>query len=87
MADKHNAPEPSTSLSLLVEIVRCPECVRSDNTRGKLKLVRENTWLVCQDCERKYPVPEDIPVLLVDEGTKWMATPIADLPVPPPMPE
>lgn len=87
MTEKHERREPSESLSLLLEIARCPECVRNDSSKGKLEPVRENTWLVCQDCSRKYPVPDDIPVLLVDEGTKWMETPIADLPVPPPTPE
>ena len=67
----------------LLEILRCPNCVRAKP--GLLKLEKE-TWLVCQeaDCGRKYPIRDDIPVMLIDEGTKWMKTPVADLPVPPP---
>lgn len=65
----------------LLEILRCPACVRE--TDGMLKLEKE-TWLVCQDCGRKYPISEDIPVMLIDEGDKWKNTPVADLPVPPP---
>jgi len=67
----------------LLEILRCPHCVR--DKPGMLKLERE-TWLVCQepDCGRKYPIREDIPVMLIDVGTKWMNVAVADLPVPPP---
>jgi len=54
--------------------------------RRKLVLVRE-TWLVCQDCGRKYPIVEDIPVMLIDVGDRWINTAEADLPVPPPRPE
>jgi uncharacterized protein YbaR (Trm112 family) len=50
---------------------------------GMLTLVKDS-WLVCQDCGRKYPIRDDIPVMLIDEGTKWMNTAEADLPVPPP---
>ncbi len=67
----------------LLEILRCPACVRE--REGLLELVRE-TWLVCRDCGRKYPIVEDIPVMLIDEGSKWMETPVDDLPVPPPPP-
>ena len=65
----------------LLEILRCPHCVR--DTPGLLTLAQD-TWLVCQDCGRKYPIRDDIPVMLIDEGTKWQATAVADLPVPPP---
>ena len=67
----------------LLEILRCPNCVREKP--GLLKLEKD-TWLVCQepDCGRKYPIRDDIPVMLIDEGTKWIKTPVGDLPVPPP---
>jgi hypothetical protein len=39
---------------------------------------------VCQDCGRKYPIRDDIPVMLIETGEKWMDTPVEDLPVPPP---
>ncbi len=67
----------------LLEILRCPHCVR--DKEGMLVLVRD-AWLVCQepDCRRKYPIVDDIPVMLIDEGSKWMGTAEADLPVPPP---
>jgi len=65
----------------LLEILRCPACVREKD--GLLSLVRD-TWLVCQDCGRKYPIVDDIPVMLIDEGDKWVKTAAESLPVPPP---
>ncbi len=76
----------------LLAILRCPHCVSGATRRpgedpGRLTLVRE-TWLVCQepDCGRKYPIVDDIPVMLVDTGDKWINTKVEDLPVPPPEP-
>lgn len=65
----------------LLEILRCPACVRE--TDGLLDYIQE-AWLVCQDCSRKYPIRDDIPVMLIDEGDKWIEVAVADLPVPPP---
>ncbi len=65
----------------LLEILRCPACVREKE--GLLSLTRDS-WLVCKDCGRKYPIVDDIPVMLIDEGDKWTATPVESLPVPPP---
>ena len=65
----------------LLEILRCPACVREKD--GLLSLIRES-WLVCQDCGRKYPIVDDIPVMLIDEGDKWVKTAVESLPVPPP---
>jgi uncharacterized protein len=74
----------------LLEILRCPHCVSGPTRRpgadpGRLLLVRE-AWLVCQesDCGRKYPIVEEIPVMLIEVGDKWVATAPDDLPVPPP---
>ena len=67
----------------LLDILRCPACVREKE--GLLDLV-QGTWLVCRDCGRKYPIVEDIPVMLIDEGDKWVKTPVDSLPVPPPRP-
>jgi hypothetical protein len=69
----------------LLEILRCPHCV-SGPTRhagsdpGRLELVND-VWLVCQesDCQRKYPIRDDIPVMLIEEGDKYRGTPVAEL--------
>ena len=45
----------------LLDILRCPSCVREKE--GLLDLYKD-TWLICQDCGRKYPIVEDIPVML-----------------------
>jgi uncharacterized protein YbaR (Trm112 family) len=68
----------------LLEILRCPVCVKEKT--GKLTLHRE-AWLVCTDCQRKYPIVEDIPVMLIEEGDRWITTKVEDLPVPPPAPK
>jgi len=65
----------------LVEILRCPACVRE--TEGLLEFYKES-WFICQDCDRKYPVRDDIPVMLIDEGDKWVETAKDYLRVPPP---
>lgn len=65
----------------LLEILRCPACVRENE--GLLNLVN-GAWLVCRNCGRKYPIVEDIPVMLIAEGDKWAATPSEELPIPPP---
>ena len=69
----------------LLEILRCPYCVQ--DREGELEYVRES-WLVCQEdadyCGRKYPVLDDIPIMLIEEGDKWVSTAVEDLPVPPP---
>lgn len=65
----------------LLDILRCPACVQEKE--GLLEYYKEN-WLICSDCSRKYPIVEDIPVMLIDEGEKWQSTQKEDLPIPPP---
>ncbi len=51
----------------LLEILVCPAC------KTKVELVK-GVWLVCQnqECRRKYPIRNDIPVMLIDEGDKYV---------------
>jgi len=65
----------------LIEILRCPVCVHEKE--GRLDFYKES-WLICNECGRKYPIVEDIPVMLIVEGDKWINTPVDQLPVPPP---
>jgi len=67
----------------LLEILRCPNCVRNGPEAGLLD--HEGNWLICRDCDRKYPIRDDIPVMLIEEGTRFQETPAEELPeVPPP---
>jgi uncharacterized protein len=71
----------------LLEILRCPVAVHytdKGSDPGRLELIHDGTWLVCMDSGYKYPVIDDIPVLLVDVGEKYREMPVEDLPVPPP---
>ena len=65
----------------LLEILRCPNCVREKD--GLLTLYQD-AWLICQDCDRKYPIVDEIPVMLIDEGDKWIKVAVKELPIPPP---
>jgi uncharacterized protein YbaR (Trm112 family) len=76
----------------LLEILRCPYCVSGDTRKagpdpGRLELVRDGGWLVClePDCGRKYPIREGIPVMLIEEGDKWISTLAEGLPDPGPL--
>jgi hypothetical protein len=44
----------------LLDILACPLC------RTEVKL--ENDKIVCTHCGRRYPVKDDIPVMLIDEA-------------------
>ncbi len=46
----------------LLEILACPEC--------KVSVRLEAEELICTKCHRKYPIKDDIPVMLVDEAQK-----------------
>ncbi len=64
----------------LMEILRCPVCVK--NGEGNLMLYKDS-WLICENCHRKYPIVEDIPIMLISEGSKWIETNLEDLKIPP----
>lgn len=61
----------------LLEILVCPAC------KTKVELVK-GTWLVCQNdqCHRKYPVRDDIPIMLIEEGDKYIDVPVEELETP-----
>jgi len=54
----------------LLAILVCPQC------RTKVQLFGDS-WLVCPNpqCRRKYPIVEEIPVMLIEEGDKYMDVP------------
>ena len=48
----------------LLEILACPHC------HGELTADAAAERLVCNDCGYRYPVRDDIPVMLIDEAEK-----------------
>jgi uncharacterized protein YbaR (Trm112 family) len=58
----------------LLAILACPAC------KTRVELVADK-WLVCQnsECRRKYPIRDDIPIMLIEEGTKYIDVPIEKL--------
>jgi len=65
----------------LIEILRCPNCVQEKD--GDLEYYKDN-WFLCEECGRKYPIVDDIPVMLLDVGERYIETAKEDLPIPPP---
>ena len=58
----------------LLAILACPAC------KTKVALVADK-WLVCQnpECRRKYPIKDDIAVMLAEEGDKYIDVSVEDL--------
>jgi uncharacterized protein len=48
----------------LLEILACPNC------HGELTADAAAERLICNDCGYRYPVRDDIPVMLIDEAEK-----------------
>jgi hypothetical protein len=48
----------------LLDILACPHC------HGELTADEAAERLVCNDCGYRYPVRDDIPVMLIDEADK-----------------
>ncbi len=46
----------------LLEVLACPKC------KGDITLTEEGDGLICDTCKLKYPVKDDIPVMLIDEA-------------------
>jgi len=46
----------------LINILACPIC------KGELKQIEAAAFLLCRSCGLKYPVRENIPLLLTDEA-------------------
>ena len=61
----------------LLDILVCPAC------KTEVELVND-VWLVCQNdsCRRKYPIRDDIPVMLIEEGDKYVDVAVEDLGTP-----
>jgi uncharacterized protein YbaR (Trm112 family) len=47
----------------LLEILVCPKC------KGSLEYHESEQALLCNTCRLRYPVRDDIPIMLLDEAT------------------
>jgi uncharacterized protein YbaR (Trm112 family) len=47
----------------LLEILVCPKC------KGPLEYREQDSALLCRTCRLRFPVRDDIPVMLIDEAT------------------
>lgn len=48
----------------LLEILACPQC------KGEVALTAAGDGLDCAACGLRYPIKDDIPVMLIDEAVK-----------------
>ncbi|MGC9325409.1 MAG: Trm112 family protein [Desulfomonilia bacterium] len=46
----------------LLDILACPKC------KGDLILEKDESGLICQACKLKYPIEDEIPIMLIDEA-------------------
>jgi uncharacterized protein YbaR (Trm112 family) len=60
---RHVMPVPADLLEILV----CPD----DKDPVEYVKEGEEEWLICHTCGRRYPVRDDIPVMLIEEGDKF----------------
>jgi uncharacterized protein YbaR (Trm112 family) len=49
----------------LLAILACPKC------KGDIQLTPDHDGLVCRACRVKYPIKDDIPVMLIDEAVPF----------------
>ena len=49
--------------SQLLAILVCPKC------KGELEYREAESVLVCHACKLRYPIRDDIPIMLIDEAT------------------
>jgi uncharacterized protein len=47
----------------LLQLLVCPKC------KGELEYREAEGCLICHACALRYPVREDIPIMLIDEAT------------------
>lgn len=58
----------------LLTIIVCPNC------RGEVDYHEPQQVIECRECHYRYPVRDDIPVLLIDEAAKPDQTPQGSAP-------
>jgi uncharacterized protein YbaR (Trm112 family) len=51
--------------SELLDLLACPKC------KGAVLFDRESASIVCDVCKLRFPVRDDIPVMLIDEAESY----------------
>jgi uncharacterized protein YbaR (Trm112 family) len=46
----------------ILDILACPKC------KGDLTLTEGEDGLICPNCSLRYPIRDDIPIMLIDEA-------------------
>jgi len=46
----------------LLDILACPKC------KGNVHLNEKEDGIICDNCKLKYPIRDDIPIMLIDEA-------------------
>ena len=54
-----------TLSSQLLAILVCPKC------KGPLEYKESESVLVCSGCRLRYPIRDDIPIMLIDEAASY----------------
>lgn len=49
----------------LLEILVCPKC------KGELEYREAEQVLICKSCRLRYPIRDDIPIMLIDEAAPF----------------
>ncbi len=49
----------------LLEILACPKCKQT------VELADEGDFILCNNCRLRYPIRDDIPVMLIDESETY----------------
>lgn len=65
---------PGVASQVLLDTLECPAC------KGRLRAA-SGEWLVCAECEQRYPVRQGIPILLVSEADSAQPLPEGAVPV------
>lgn len=57
----------------LLDILACPSCHKPVTVHDAVPSDNAQAWLVCTACRLRYPVRDDIPIMLIDEASPTKA--------------
>jgi uncharacterized protein YbaR (Trm112 family) len=53
----------------LLDILVCPSCKKPVRREDAAANDNAQAWLVCTACGLRYPIRDDIPIMLIDEAS------------------